>query len=65
MNFLLNELADIERELAECTCNYSTLLLEWKDARQSNDAHRIKQVNKELHETNLRMTELIKQQREW
>jgi len=65
MDFLLNELADIERELAQCVCNYQTLILEWQDARKNNETNRIEQVNKELQETNLRMTELRKRQTEW
>lgn len=65
MNISLNELADIERELAKCVCNYQTLLLEWADARKNNNVNRIKQVDKELQETNSRMTELRKQQEEW
>jgi len=35
MDILLNELADIERELAQCVCNYQTLILEWQDARKT------------------------------
>ena len=65
MDILLNELADIERELAQCVCNYQTLILEWQDARKNNETNRIEQVNKELQETNLRMTELRKRQTEW
>lgn len=57
----LNRRADIERELAELTCNYATLLLEWKDAREAKDSKMQNAVNEELQQTNARITDLRKE----
>ena len=54
----LNRRADIERELGKLQCNYAALLLEWKDARKTENIQWQNDVNAELHKTNNKMTEL-------
>ena len=65
MNISINELADIERELAECLWNMKALRYELQDATQKNDLHQLRQVSEEMQQVNLRWDELRKQQQEW
>ena len=65
MNISINELADIERGLAECYCNMRALRYELQDATRNNDLRKIGKVSEEMQQVNLRWDELRLQQKEW